>query len=114
MLDARCSILDLPRPPWVLVSAGFHAGGGQSKANAALAEYLLGRGHPVHLVGHDIDPAFLGHPAVSAHVVPRPAGSDLMGWIPLQWRRRRVARAVTARHPGAPVVVNGGGCGWPD
>jgi glycosyltransferase involved in cell wall biosynthesis len=97
-----------------LVTAGFHTRGGQSKANLALAGYLLGRGHPVHLVGHDIDPGLRCRPGVTAHVVARPAGSDLMGWIPLGWRGRRVAREVTARHPGARVVVNGGCCTWPD
>jgi glycosyltransferase involved in cell wall biosynthesis len=96
------------------VTAGFHAHGGQSKANAALAEYLLRRGHPVHLVGHDMDAAFLNRPGVTAHVVARPGGSDLLGLIPLRRRGRRVAREVTARHPGARVVVNGGCCDWPD
>jgi hypothetical protein len=98
----------------VLVTAGFHEHGGQSKANAALADYLLRRGHPVHLVGHDIDVRFLGRPGIAAHRVSRPAGSDLLGWVPLDRRGRRVARRVSATHPGARVVVNGGAGLWGD
>ncbi len=44
------------RDPWLIVAGGFHARGGMDKANAALAAYLLERGHDVHLVAHDIDP----------------------------------------------------------
>jgi ribosomal protein S9 len=102
------------RPPWVLVSAGFHEQGGQSKANAALAEHLLRRGHPIHLVGHDIAERFLGRPGCTVHRAARPMGADLLGVLWLRRRGRAVARAVCARHPGARVVVNGGNCHWGD
>jgi glycosyltransferase involved in cell wall biosynthesis len=100
--------------PWVLVSAGFHFQGGQSKANAALAAYLLGRGTPVHLVAHDLDDRFTHWPGCTVHQVPRPAGADLLGVYGLRRRGRSVARAVRAVDPGARVLVNGGCCAWGD
>jgi glycosyltransferase involved in cell wall biosynthesis len=98
----------------VLVSAGFHEEGGQSKANAALAEFLLRRGAPVHLVGHDIDARFLGRPGCTVRRVPRPAGADFFGILCLRRYGRAVARRVCRRHRGARVVVNGGNCHWGD
>jgi glycosyltransferase involved in cell wall biosynthesis len=102
------------RVPWVLVGGGFHTRGGQDKANAALADYLLRRGHPVHLVGHDIDPDFLDRPGATVHRITRPAGRHLLGWLPLRYYGSKVAAAVRATNPGARVVVNGGVCPWPD
>jgi glycosyltransferase involved in cell wall biosynthesis len=102
------------RAPWVLVGGGFHTRGGQDKANAALADYLLRRGHPVHLVGHDIDPDFLDRPGATAHRITRPAGRHLLGWLPLRYYGGRVAAEVRAANPAARVVVNGGVCPWPD
>ncbi len=96
-----------------MVSGGFHPLGGQSKANAALADYLARLGRPIHLVGHDIDPCFLARPGVTVHIVPRPGGRDIMGWLPLEQRARRVAAAVTADDPHALVVVNGGNLAGP-
>ncbi len=101
-------------PPWVLVSAGFHQRGGQSKANAALAEYLLGQGRTVHLVGHDVDPAFAAAPGCIVHRVARPLGADLLGVFRLRSRGRNVARMVLAEKPSARVLVNGGCCTWAD
>ncbi|MCI0684022.1 MAG: glycosyltransferase family 4 protein [Gemmataceae bacterium] len=92
----------------MLVTAGYHDYGGQSKANAALADYLLEQGRHVHLVGHDIDRRFAQRSEVTIHEVPRPAGSDLLGWLPLDWCGRRIARRVRAEFPGARIVVNGG------
>jgi hypothetical protein len=100
--------------PWVLVSAGFHEQGGQSKANAALADYLLARGTRVHLVGHDFDGRFLAHAGCTAHRVPRPGGKDMLGVLWLRRRGRRVARAVCAAQSESRVVVNGGCCHWAD
>jgi hypothetical protein len=98
----------------VLVSAGFHERGGQSKANAALADHLLTCGNPVHLVGHDFDPRFLERPGCVVHAVPRPLRSDFLGVFGLRRRGRRVAKEVTRAWPGARVVVNGGCCRWGD
>ena len=100
--------------PWVLVSAGFHERGGQSKANAALADHLLARGNPVHLVGHDFDQRFLSHPECTVHTVSRPLGSDFLGVFGLRRRGRQVAKQVTRERPDARVVVNGGCCRWGD
>src|SRR6516165_2333644 len=100
--------------PWVLVSADFRQQGGQSKANAALADYLLARGTPVHLVAHDVDGRFPGRPGCTTHDVPRPAGADLLGVLALRRRGWAVARAVCAADRGARVVVNGGCCAWAD
>jgi glycosyltransferase involved in cell wall biosynthesis len=99
---------------WVLVSGGFHGRGGMDKANAALAAHLLDRGHPVHLVAHDVDPALSDRSGVTVHRVARPAGSFLAGELLLGRKGREVARRVAAEHPGARVVVNGGCCRWPD
>jgi glycosyltransferase involved in cell wall biosynthesis len=98
----------------VLVSAGFHEQGGQAKATAALADYLLARGTPVHLVAHDVDRRFLGRPECTVHRVPRPGRADFWGVLCLRRRGRVVARQVCARHPAARVVVNGGCCEWGD
>lgn len=100
--------------PWVLVASGFHRGGGMEKANAALAGYLAESGVPLHLVGHEVAPELLEHPGVNAHVVPRPAGSFLMGERLLERAGQAVARRVTAEQPGARVLVNGGNCDWSD
>ncbi|MBV8055276.1 MAG: hypothetical protein JO071_08570, partial [Deltaproteobacteria bacterium] len=35
--------------PWLLIAEGFHSRGGMDKANAALANYLVSQGMPVHL-----------------------------------------------------------------
>jgi hypothetical protein len=43
--------------PWVIVAGGFHQKGGMDKANLALADYLLEREVPVHLVTHSVEPS---------------------------------------------------------
>lgn len=100
--------------PWVIVSPGFHRHGGMEKANLALAEFLLGRGTPVHLVGHAVDAELAARPGACVHEVPRPPAALLLGDRAIDRRGRAVAREVTAAHPGARVVVNGGNCGWRD
>ncbi|HEX8474139.1 MAG TPA: glycosyltransferase family 4 protein [Pyrinomonadaceae bacterium] len=100
--------------PWVIVAGGFHQRGGMDKANAALARYLLARGTPLHLVAHAVAPELAAHPQATVHIVPRPAGSFLLGERLLAREGHRVARAVVARHRGARVVTNGGNCAWPD
>lgn len=98
------------REPWVLVAGGFHARGGMDKANAALAAHLLGRGHEVHLVAHEVSVELSSHPRATVHLAPRPAGSVLLGEHHLSRLGRRVAREVRARRPRARVVANGGNC----
>jgi glycosyltransferase involved in cell wall biosynthesis len=100
--------------PWVIVAAGLHHRGGMEKANLALAEHLLERGTPVHLVTYAVDEEFARRPGVRVRRVPLPAGSFHLGEYLLDRAGRQVARSVTARWPGARVVVNGGNCGWPD
>ncbi|MBV9773221.1 MAG: glycosyltransferase family 4 protein [Gemmatimonadetes bacterium] len=84
------------------------------KANAALAEYLADVGVPLHLVGHEVEPELRERPGVATHLVPRPAGSFLVGERLLERTGLAVARRVTAERPGARVLVNGGNCHWPD
>lgn len=84
------------------------------KANAALATYLIERETPLHLVAHKVDPEFLKQPEVTVHIVPRPAGSFLLGEWRLERRGQQVARDISARWPGTRVLVNGGNCNWRD
>ncbi len=98
------------RDPWLIVAGGLHARGGMDKANAALAAYLLGRGHDVHLVCHAVAPELAAHTRATVHLAPLPAGSILLGEHYLSRLGRRVARDVRARWPRARVVANGGNC----
>jgi glycosyltransferase involved in cell wall biosynthesis len=99
--------------PWVLVAAGFHQQGGMDKANLALGQYLVEQGTPVHAVCHTADADFAGHPLVTVHRVPLPAGSFFLGVPWLDYRGRWVARQITRRWPNARVLVNGDSCLWP-
>jgi glycosyltransferase involved in cell wall biosynthesis len=100
--------------PWVMIAGGFHHQGGMDKANAALAQYLIERGTPVHLVAHQIDPLFMKHPLVKTSLVPRPLKSFLLGELCLEWYGRATAMRITSRWPNARVLVNGGNCKWND
>lgn len=100
--------------PWVIVSAEFHEQAGQAKPNAALADFLLARGTPVHLVCHAAAERFREHPLCTIHDVRRPAGISLLGEFRIRKIGRRVAREITERFPGARVVANGGNCSWND
>ena len=100
--------------PWVLVAGGFHQHGGMDKANYALAALLSSRGHPVHLVSHDVDPCLRAHPQITVTQVDRPAGSFFLGdWL-LGLRGKAIARATLAQSLRTRVVVNGGNCDWHD
>lgn len=99
--------------PWVIVAAGFHQNGGMDKANLALAEYLLDRETPVHLVTHGADPLVEKHPLATVHTVVRPANSFFLGEFALAALGKQVARQILRDNPAAQVVVNGGNCVWP-
>jgi glycosyltransferase involved in cell wall biosynthesis len=99
--------------PWVIVAAGFHQKGGMDKANLALADHLLERGIPVHLVTHSVNPSIQKHPLATVHLVTRPANSFFLGEFALAARGRKVARRILQQYPLAQVVVNGGNCVWP-
>jgi len=98
--------------PWVIVAGGFHRRGGMDKANLALAEHLLERNTPTHLVTHDAEPHLQNHPLATVHMVARPRNSFLLGEFALAVRGKRVARQVVSQWPQACVVVNGGNCIW--
>ena len=99
--------------PWVIIAAGFHQKGGMDKANHALADYLLEREIPVHLVTHSVDPLLEQHRLATVHLVARPAKSFYLGEFALAARGRKVARRVLREYPSAQVVSNGGNCVWP-
>jgi glycosyltransferase involved in cell wall biosynthesis len=99
--------------PWVIVAAGFHQKGGMDKANFALADYLLEREIPVHLVTHSVDPLLERHPLATVSLVPRPGNSFYLGEFALAARGKQVARQILRQHPSAQVVSNGGNCIWP-
>ncbi|MFO0810545.1 MAG: glycosyltransferase [Gemmataceae bacterium] len=105
---------EVHRPPWVIVSAGFHHTGGQAKAVASLADYLARTGPRVHLVGHDFDLSFTNCDNVTIHYAARPFHADALGNAFLARAGRAVARRVTATDPAARVVANGGNCRWAD
>jgi glycosyltransferase involved in cell wall biosynthesis len=94
--------------PWLIVAGGFHSRGGMDKANAALASYLLGRGHTVHLVAHEIDNALTSHPHAVTHLVERPRGSVLLGESRLARVAARLLGRLRQRDPRTRVVANGG------
>ena len=96
--------------PWVVIAGGFHRNGGMDKANLALAQYLVERGTPVHIVCHGIEQALAHHPLVTAHVVSRPASSYFLGRPLLDFKGRQVARQIRTKWPDARVVVNGDNC----
>ena len=100
--------------PWVLIAGGFHERGAMDRANAALADGLIRRRSPVHLVGHAFDRRFYEQPGVTLHHVARPLGSFALGDWSLGAAGRRVARNVLRHDPRTRVVVNGGNCRWPD
>jgi glycosyltransferase involved in cell wall biosynthesis len=102
-----------PGSPWVIVAAGFHQKGGMDKANFALADYLLEREIPVHLVTHSVDPSLEKRPLATVHLVARPANSFFLGEFALAARGKKVARRILREHPLAQVVSNGGNCVWP-
>lgn len=95
------------KPPWVIVAPGFHAGAGMERANLELARYLAGRGTSLELVGHRVDEEIAAERSVTAHRVPRPSASFLLG----ERRLDRRGQAVVGSTAGARVVVNGGNCG---
>jgi glycosyltransferase involved in cell wall biosynthesis len=101
------------KAPWVIVAAGFHQKGGMDKANLALADYLLEREIPVHLVTHSVDSSLGKHPLATVHLAPRPANSFFLGEFALAARGKKVARRILKQYPSAQVVVNGGNCVWP-
>ena len=96
------------RATWLIVAGGLHGHGGMDKANAALASYLLGRGHAIHLVAHEIDVELASRPRVTVHLVERPRGSVLLGESCLARKAARVACELRAHDPRTRIVANGG------
>ena len=83
-------------------------------ANAAIAEYLAGRGCTVDLVGYRIDDELRTRESITFHRVARPLGAYFLGQELLARAGRNVARRALASSPGARVLVNGGNCDFPD
>jgi glycosyltransferase involved in cell wall biosynthesis len=102
------------KAPWIVIAGGFHKKGGMDKANLALAEHLLERNTPVHIVTHEVEPHLALHPLATVHLIPRPAQSFLLGEFLLSMQGHRIARRIVRRWPKARVVVNGGNCLWGD
>ncbi|HSI31973.1 MAG: glycosyltransferase family 4 protein [Phycisphaerae bacterium] len=98
--------------PWLLVSGDFVKTGGMDRANYALAWYLAGRGHEVHLVAHRAADELLRLPNVTLHAAAKPLGSYYLGRRHVDKLGRKWARQIAAR--GGRVLVNGGNCNWAD
>ncbi len=97
---------------YLLVSGDFAPWGGMDRANLALAETLLRRGHALEVVAHRLTVDVAAWPRLRFHRVHRPAGSHWLG-APLL-RRTGLARAADVARAGGRVVVNGGNCPWGD
>jgi glycosyltransferase involved in cell wall biosynthesis len=78
------------------------------RSNFALAERLVEKGHPVHLVGHEISDSIAERSGVTVIRAPRPAGSIMLGEGRLARRAQTVAQQLKMREPNAIVVANGG------
>lgn len=98
--------------PWLIVTGDLVRTGGMDRANLALAEYLVRRGHETHVVAFNVEQNLLKSERVVFHRVPKPLNSYRLAMPLLSRAGRRVARAISAR--GGRVVVNGGNCIWPD
>jgi len=83
------------------------------KANLALAECLVSRATPVHIVCHGIDAKLASSRLVTVHKVIRPANSYFLARPLLDYTGRRVAQRVCQKWPNARVLVNGDNCLWP-
>jgi glycosyltransferase involved in cell wall biosynthesis len=81
------------------------------RANYALAGYLA-REREVHLVAHRVWPDLAQNPRITAHIVPRPLGSHLLGHCTLAAAGKRIASIFRDR--GARVLVNGANCAFDD
>jgi glycosyltransferase involved in cell wall biosynthesis len=84
------------------------------RANAALADYLVRSGRPVHLVAHEIADAWCETPGVTVHSVPRTRGVLTYGEHRLDRAGQAVAERVSALDSRTRVVVNGTNCRWAD
>jgi glycosyltransferase involved in cell wall biosynthesis len=76
--------------------------------NLALAQFLAGEGHELHVVAHRADPQLLALPNVRFHRAPKPLGSYFAGAPGLDWLGRHVAGSVLRR--GGSAVANGANC----
>jgi glycosyltransferase involved in cell wall biosynthesis len=103
----------LPEKSWLLVAGGFHRSGGMDRLNWALASHLADCGRQVHLVCHDANHG-LERSAATTRIVPRPAGSFMLGGMLLAREGRRIAGLLQSGSAGVRVLVNGGNCNWPD
>ncbi len=101
--------------PWILVSAGFHRHGGQSKANYYLVQYLLQNNHRVYLIGHDFDHDLTIDPRVHVYSLARPFGKDILGnWFLYHQGRSIIKKIEKRENQTCRVIVNGGNCVWRD
>jgi glycosyltransferase involved in cell wall biosynthesis len=92
--------------PWLIVAGDFTPLGGMDRANHALAAAAADAGRDVHLVAHRIWPDLAGRANVRSHLVPRPAGSHMLGAPLLRRAAGACARTIAAN--GGRVVANGG------
>jgi glycosyltransferase involved in cell wall biosynthesis len=111
---ARSPVRRVARDPWLLIAEGFHSRGGTERANAALADYLVSHGIPVHLVAFSIDPELSGKDGVTCTSAPVAEHWGSVGRFRLARLGRTKALALTSQFRNARVVANGINCTWPD
>lgn len=87
--------------------------GGMDSANWALARWLARREDcELHLVAHRIDEELQRFPRVIFHKVPKPFGSNLLGFPLVASKGLKVSRRMVGR--GGRTLVNGANCPYPD
>jgi glycosyltransferase involved in cell wall biosynthesis len=102
------------RAPWLLIAEGFHSRGGMDKANAALVNYLVSQGIPVHLIALSVASEISSKSGVTCAKSQLPRGWPSSGRFRLARLGYAAALKLTTQWPNARVVVNGINCNWPD
>lgn len=92
---------------WLIAAADFVRTGGMDLANWHLARFLA-QTQPVELLSHLVDPELARLPNITATLVKRPFGMNLLGEPKLRRAAAKRSREALAR--GDRFVANGGNC----
>ncbi len=98
--------------PFLIATGDLVTTGGMDRANYALAWRIAQQGAPLHLVAYRVAPELTDLPNVSFHQVSKIAGSYLLTRPVFDRVGRSWAKKIAQQ--GGRVIVNGGGCIFPD